>query len=215
MIYVICTYLLVIGLAGLVAQFLLGAGHVGHTGSHGHAAGHAHDAHSAQAGHEAAHTGEHSAPTASSSRAAGAFSMLMTLLSPLMIFSVSLGAGAGGLLLKPLHLALAEVAAAAAFSGIGLYAIVVRPIWRLLFRFASEPSEGLEGTIGHDATVIHSFDSSGRGLVKLTIDGQIANNVLAFLDESDKDHAADIHPGDILTVTSVDTHNNTCRVARL
>jgi len=212
-IYSICTYLLLIGLLGIVAQFLLGVSHGGHMG---HAVGHGHTGHT---GHEAGHTGHvpaHGSTSKTSVGGSGRFiGFMLTLLSPIMIFSVCFGAGAAGLLVKHLHLPVYEVAEAAAISGIGLYAAIVRPLWQFLFRFASAPSEGLEGAIGSEAQALSGFDSSGRGLVKLTIDGQIASNVLAYLDDSDRNIAQDIHPGDFLTVTSVDPHNNTCRVVRL
>ena len=213
MIYLICQYLMLIGLLGFLAQLLLGmthAGHTGHAGAHGAASHHGHlhaPAHSSQAVSSASKTSDRVA--------AGTVNFLLTLLSPLMIFSICLGAGAAGLLLKHLHLAIPEVVGAAAASGIGFYGVIVRPIWQTMFRFASAPSTGLEGAVGSEARATSRFDQTGRGLIALTVDGRIANNVLAFLDNSDKENAEEIKPGDVLTVISVDAHKNTCHVARL
>lgn len=199
MIYTICLYLMIIGLTGIVTQLFMGIGHGGHAGGH--------TGHGTHGGHHGQGHSQHEAREG--------VNLLLALFSPLMIFTVCLGAGAAGLLLKSLHLPVIEVAEAAALSGIGLYAAVVRPFWRLLFRFASKPSEGLEGAVGSDAIAVTKFDASGRGLVKLTIDGQQVSNMLAILDDPARDNSPAIQPGAVLTVTSVNAHDNTCCVAKL
>ncbi len=196
----IYTTLLLIGLVGLFAQAVLGLSHGGHAGHTGHAAGH----------------GTHPGGRGGGSRGGRGErgpSPLWTLLSPLAIFSLCLGAGATGLLLKPVHLAAALTALAAVVGGLVFFAGLVRPIWTLLFQFASKPSAALEGMVARQAEAVTGFDASGRGLVGLTIDGQWVR-VLATL-EPDPANALPVKAGDRLTVISVDGRANSCRVARL
>lgn len=202
MITLIYLTLLLIGILGLLAQVVLGGHHAGHTGHHAVPVGHAHggSAVHGQAGH--GHAGQDRGP-----------SPLWTLLSPLALFSVCLGAGAAGLLLKPLHLPAALVAAAALLMGMAFYGLLVRPLWNVLFRFASTPSTSLAGTVAHEAEALTRFDAAGKGLVRVTVDGQLVR-ILATLEPEDRAEGA-VRPGDRLTVTSVDGRTNSCRVARL
>jgi len=192
----IYTTLFLIGLLGLLALALLGAAHGGHDASHGHV-GHGHEGH----GHHAEH-GEAGKSTSS----------LWALFSPLTLFSLCLGVGATGLLLKPLHWAGWLTGLAAALGGAAFYGLVVRPLWGLIFQFASTPSRALEGMVAQSAEALTRFDARGQGLVRLTIDGQLVR-VLATL-EADAG-APDVRPGDRLLVTGVDGRANTCRVSRL
>jgi len=196
----IYTTLLLIGLVGLFAQAVLGLSHGGHAGHTGHAAGH----------------GAHHGGRGSGSRGRGERgpSPLWTLLSPLAIFSLCLGAGATGLLLRPAHLAAALTALAAVLGGLVFFGLLVRPIWTLLFQFASKPSAALEGMVARQAEAVTGFDERGRGLVGLTIDGQWVR-VLATLEPDSRADAPRIKPGEQLTVISVDGRANSCRVARL
>jgi len=202
MIYLICSMLLLIGVLGLLAQVLLGGAHAGHMGHGGHG-GHAHGG-SAGHGH---HAGQHRGPSGRAS------SPLWTLLSPLCFFSACLGAGATGLLLKHLHLPLGLVAGAALLGGAFFYGLIIRPLWNVLFRFASTPSTALAGTVAHEAEALTRFDAAGKGLVRVIIDGQLVR-ILATLEPEDRAEGA-VRPGDRLTITSVDGHTNSCRVARL
>ena len=191
----IYTTLLLIGLLGLFAQAVLGISHSGHAG---------HGGHTGHGGHRAAPGG----------RGERGPSPLWTLLSPLAIFSLCLGAGATGLLLRPAHLAAATVALAAVLGGLVFFGLLVRPLWNLLFKFASKPSAALEGMVASQAEAVTGFDGRGRGLVGLTIDGQWVR-VLATLEADDQIDAPAVKPGERLTVISVDGRANTCRVARL
>jgi hypothetical protein len=208
----IYTTLFWVGLMGLFAQAVLGLSHggsAGHSGGHaGHSGGHA--------GHSGGHAphGHAGHGHANGTRGGRGPSPLWTLLSPLTIFSLCLGAGATGLLTKPAHLTSTLAALAAILGGLVFYGLLVRPLWTLIFRFASTPSEALEGMVARQAEAVTGFDASGRGLVGLTIDGQWVR-VLAILESDDQSNAAIIKPGEKLTVTSVDGHTNTCRVARL
>lgn len=202
----IYTTLFLIGLLGLLALVLLGAAHGGHDAVHGHGV-HAHGGHDAH-GHQAhgdAHQGEHG-------HLPRDLSALWSLLSPLTLFSLCLGIGATGLLLKPLHWATLFTALAAASGGLAFYGLVVRPLWGLIFQFASTPSRALEGTVAQTAEALTRFDERGRGLVRLTIDGQFVR-VLATLEPEDR--AAAVLPGEKLLVTAVEGRTNSCRVSRL
>ena len=200
----IYTTLLLIGLLGLFAQAALGVSHGGHHGAHG---GH----HGGHAGHGGRSAGHRAAPGGRGERGP---SPLWTLLSPLAIFSLCLGAGATGLLLRPAHLAAAWTALAAILGGFVFFGLLVRPIWTLLFKFASTPSAALEGMVARQAEAVTGFDARGQGLVGLTIDGQWVR-VLATLEAEDQADAPAVRPGERLTVISVDGRKNTCRVARL
>jgi len=196
MIYSLCSALLLIGVLGLLSQVLLGGAHAGHMGHGGHAGA----SHGGHAGHGHAGSGRASSP-------------LWTLLSPLAFFSLCLGAGATGLLLKHLHLPLGLVVGAVLLGGAVFYGLIIRPLWNVLFRFASTPSTSLAGTVAHEAEALTRFDAAGKGLVRVTVDGQLVR-ILATLEPEDRAEGA-VRPGDRLTITSVDGHTNSCRVARL
>ena len=195
----IYTTLLLVGLVGLFAQAVLGMSHGGHAGHTGHTGGHS------------SHTGR---GMHHGSRGERGPSPLWTLLSPLAIFSVCLGAGAVGLLLRPAHLAAVLTALLAVAGGLTFFGLGVRPIWNLLFKFASKPSAALEGMVARQAEAVTGFDARGRGLVGLTIDGQWVR-VLATLEPDSQANAPAVRPGERLTVISVDGRANSCRVARL
>ena len=206
----IYTTLLLIGLVGLFAQAVLGMGHGGHSGHSGHAGPGASHGHGASHGQGT----QHGHGTHQNTRADRGPSPLWTLLSPLAIFSLCLGAGATGLLLRPVHLAAVFTALLAAAGGLVFFGLLVRPIWSLLFRFASKPSAALEGMVARQAEAVTGFDGRGQGLVGLTIDGQWVR-VLATLEADDRADAPKIKQGEKLTVISVDGRRNTCRVARI
>ncbi len=200
----IYTTLLLIGLLGLIAQAFLGFSHSGHDAAHG---GHAH----ADMGHvHAGHNGHSS--HANTPRSERGPSPLWSWLSPLTIFSLCLGAGATGMLTQSAGWSSPLTALAALLGGLVFYGLLVRPLWTLIFKFASHPSAALNGMVAQQAEALGHFDASGRGLVGLSIDGQWVR-VLATL-EADEDAGA-VQKGDTLTVVSVDGRANTCRVARL
>ncbi len=210
--------LLIIGALGLLAQLVLGFGHghgADHGSAHGHAAdhgGHAHVGHWDHAGH-GDHTGHAGHGPGEQAEAARGPSPLWTLLSPLTIFSLCLGAGVTGLLVRP-SLSPVLTALAAAGGGAAFYGLIVRPLWTLVFRFASPPARALEGTLASSAEALTRFDERGQGLVRLNVDGQIVR-VLAHLEPDERAEGAAIRPGDKLVVTGVDGRANTCRVSRL
>ena len=201
MITLICSTLLLIGILGLLAQVVLGGHHAGHMGHHA-SVGHAHGGHTGHGHAGQSHSGQSRGP-----------SPLWTLLSPLAFFSICLGTGATGLLLKHLHLSTGLVAAAALLGGLVFYGLLIRPLWNVLFRFASTPSTSLAGTVAHEAEALTRFDAAGKGLVRVTVDGQLVR-ILATLEPEDRAESA-VRPGDRLTITSVDGRTTSCRVARL
>src|ERR1041385_3851581 len=97
-------FLLFLGIAGLGTMAIRGFGHgLGHRTGQGSGAtgdgeglGHGHAGHAASHGHS--HTGAH----ASSHASHGVGSTLLQFTSPRVLFSVALGAGAFGPLLRPL-----------------------------------------------------------------------------------------------------------------
>lgn len=177
--------LLGVGALGLVAQAVLG--HV-HEGGDGH--DHDGDGH-ADVGHH--HDGV----------------SMWALLSPLRLFSFSLGAGAAGLALggvvrSPLLLALI-----AGLAGLAFYRFVVKPLWKVVRKFESKPAETLSSAVAQEAIADSRFDENGQGIVTLTVDGQRVR-LLAQLEE-----IVPVAPGDKLIVTKIDGAKNACRVTKL
>ena len=224
--------LLAIGAVGLLAQALLGLAHSGghhggdHGGGHGHAGhghGHGHGGHgghghggdhAASNGHvgPATHTGANHAAHVAGHHGPN-WAALLGILSPLTIFAVALGAGAVGLALR-LILREPLLALTSAVGGLAFNALLVRPLFRAVLDFGSTPAAALEGAVMASAEAVSRFDEHGRGVVRVTIDGQTVR-LLARLDAHDLGEAPGIAPGDTLTITEVDPARNACRVARL
>ncbi|HEX5385217.1 MAG TPA: hypothetical protein VFW66_00805 [Gemmatimonadales bacterium] len=209
-------FALALGGAGLGAMALLGAhGHApgahGHIGADGHAAGGDGAGHGG-AGHGGA---EHAAAghgTTQGSGEAHAPQWLM-LLSPRVAFSALIGFGAVGLALRGLLggplLFLAAVA-----GGIAFEALLVRPLWGLLLRFASQPALTLEHGIMDEAQAVTGFSPDGDGLVRLVVDGQVVQ-LLGSLAPEDRAAGVRVRAGDRLTVEAVDASRQRCTVSRL
>jgi hypothetical protein len=115
---------------------------------------------------------------------------------------------------RGLHWPALFVALAAAAGAVLLYGGVVRPLWSLMFKFASIPSGALEATVSQSAEALTGFDKSGSGIVRVNVDGQVVR-VLALLESDERNAGAIVRPGDQLTVTSVDEKTNRCHVTRL
>ena len=197
------TFGLTLGSVGLGVMALSGFAHSTHAGhghaAHGHAHGHSH------AGH--AHgTHAHGGPAGSASR-------FLSLLQPRAAFSVLVGFGAAGLLLRPL---LAEPALLIAALGAGLAFewLLVAPLWRFLFRFASSPAATLESVIADEARAVTSFDANGHGLVAVELDGQVVQ-LLATLNAAERATARKVRAGDRLRIEAVDDTRNRCTVTYL
>ncbi|MES2463129.1 MAG: hypothetical protein V4671_21300 [Armatimonadota bacterium] len=221
--------LLLIGAVGLLAQTVLGMASHGHNG-HGHGAhhhgGHHHahgidfdiphgsPGHSGASGHGQGEGQAHGHNHGDLTVQHRASTALWTLLSPLTLFSLCLGAGATGVLTRPYLRMPLLVAVAALIGGFLFYSLLVKPLWRLIFQFASKPAETLSGVVAREAVAMGRFDANGQGIVRVTVDGEFVR-LLARLESEDKDKGVAVSSGDKLVVTSVDEKRNTCRVTRI
>lgn len=201
-------WLVIFGGLGFAAMVVFGSLHIGHANvghapvGHGHAGhvhfGHGHAGHCHATGQAPAHS-THKGPS-------------MFIPSPLDIFSLVLGAGATGVFLGD-RLESRLTILAAIVGALFFNFLIVRPIMGVLMRFASKPSEGLEGALATVGEAASKFDSQGQGLVKLTIDGQVVQ-LLGILDSTEADRKEPVLPGDPLLVVNVDATRNRCRVIR-
>ena len=168
------------------------AGTHGHAGDHGHAGGHAHDAH--------AHALRDSAARSA-----------LALVSPRVLFSVLLGLGATGVILRStLGGPLLFIAAVA--GGVLLERALVAPLWSFGMRFASAPAQTLESTVDEEATAVTSFDVNGQGLVAIELDGQVVQ-ILGTLQPADRAMGVTVRVGAKLRIENVDAARNSCVVS--
>jgi len=232
------TFGLTLGSVGLGVMALSGlaqATHSGHAhshgpGGHGHThGGHSHGVHGHSHGHSQApshlhdvdgpihgHGHTHAVPHGGRAAAAArghATSRMLALLSPRVVFSVLVGFGATGLLLRPL-LGEPALLAASLGGGVGFEWLVVAPLWRFLFRFASAPAQTLESCVSDEARAVTGFDASGHGLVAVELDGQVVQ-LLATLNATERTAARQVRTGDRLRIEAVDTARNRCTVTYL
>jgi len=219
------TFGLTLGSVGLGVMALSGFAHSTHAGhghaAHGHAHGHGHGSHghggpghSGHAGHDhgsAAHVVA-STGRAGSARASGA-SRVLSLLQPRVAFSMLVGFGAAGLLLRPV-LAEPALLIAALGAGMAFEWLLVAPLWRFLFRFASSPAVTLESVVTDEARAVTSFDANGHGLVAVELDGQVVQ-LLATLNPAERATARKVRAGDRLRIEAVDDTRNRCTVTYL
>jgi len=187
-----------LGAVGLIAMAFSGLGRHSRGGSapHAHAshgyAGHAHGAH--------AHTSHVPAP-----------SRFLSLMSPRVLFSVSLGLVTAGLALRPV-LGGPILFAAALTAGIVFERFLVTPLWNFLFRFASTPALTLESAVSDEARAVTSFDANGQGLIAVELDGQSVQ-LLGTLQRSDRDMHIRVPAGARLRIEEVDSARNRCIVS--
>ena len=201
-----------VGLAGMAVGGLGRHGHShgdahGHAGHGGHShAGHAHTAHAAGT-HGVAHGhGQHSHHASE-----GHSNPLLSLMSPRLLFSVALGLGTAGLLLRGV-LGEPLLFAAALAAGILFERAVVAPIWNLTFRFASNPASTLESSVMDEATAVTSFDKNGQGLIAVEVDGQMVQ-ILGTLQSGDRAMNVKVPAGSRLRIEDVDAARNRCTVS--
>jgi len=209
------TFSLTLGGVGLGVMALSGfaqAAHVGHShGAHGHGPAHHSHAGDGHTTHVPAGGARHGG-LRGGSRASGA-SRLLALLQPRVAFSVLVGIGASGLLLRPL---IPEPGLLIASLGAGLLFEwgLVAPLWRFLFRFASAPAQTLESVVTDEARAVTSFDANGNGLVAVELDGQVVQ-LLATLNTTERAAARKVRAGDRLRIEAVDDTRNRCTVTYL
>ncbi len=195
------TFCLLLGGLGLVGMSLTGVGrHGGHgqvrSGHAGHGATHAHGAARSQS---AARTG-HASGGSLASR------LFWSLMSPRAHFTVLLGTGATGLLLRN-TLGSGVLAGAAIAGGLIFEAAIVRPVWNATMRFASRPALTLESCVTDPATAVTAFDAHGQGLVAIELDGQVGQ-VLATLLPAERDAGATVRAGDRVRLAAGDGDHN-------
>jgi hypothetical protein len=193
------------GLSGLLVMMLLGFAHMPHHHhKHAHARGPARV--TARAGVERA-TVEQVSIVGRSARWLG------PLMSPLTWFSWMFGGGAAGMIAIVMH-ASPRAAFIVALTGAALFQLfVVRPIWKLVFRFESQPAGNLEGCLMQEVEVIRAFNARGEGLVRVVVDGR-TEDVLGVLTKSERDVASRPRRGDRVLIEDIDTRTNTCIVSR-
>jgi hypothetical protein len=207
------------GMIGLIAMVALGsfhghgggarAGHGGHPVGQGHAPALGHGARGGHGQHG------HGVPKLTSkgvAKGAAGASRILMFLSPIKFFSVAVGLGATGLLLGS-YMTAGPLLLAAIVGGLFFNFALVEPLMGALLRFASNPSEGLEGTVLQEAEALTGFDERGKGLVRLTLDGQHVQ-LLATLDQLEQDKGIQVRKGEKLIVVDVDAAKNACRVTR-
>lgn len=196
---------LALGVTGLVVMAILGfshhgdtgvhAGHVGHGGHGGHGGHHVgdgHHGHAGQPGHDVS-------------------GKLFSLLSPRVLFSFLVGAGAAGMVADR-WLAEPFTAAVALAGGVLFERLLIRPIWNLLFRFESRPAAMLESVVMDEATAATDFDAEGHGLIQLELDGQVVQ-LLGTLTAEDQARVRRVRRGDLLRIEDVDAARNRCTVS--
>ena len=182
-------------------------GHGGHThAGHGHA-GHTHAGH-AHAGHgDGAHG--HGAHSHAAHQSAG--SRFLSLMSPRVLFSVCLGLGTAGLVLRPV---LGGPLLFGASLGLGILfeRLLVAPVWNFMFRFASTPALTLESAVSDEARAVTSFDANGQGPIAVELDGQSVQ-LLGTLQSSDRAMHVRVPAGARLRIEEVDSARNRCIVS--
>jgi hypothetical protein len=134
-------------------------------------------------------------------------------MSPRVWFSLFLGFGTAGLLLRPvlggITLVLASVLGAIVFER-----FIVSPLWNFTMRFASRPASTLESAVSDEATAVTSFDGNGQGIVSLEVDGHVVQ-ILATLQANDRLLGSRVRAGQRLRIEAVDEAKNCCTVSVL
>ena len=132
-------------------------------------------------------------------------------MSPRVLFSVALGLGTAGVVLRPV-LGGPVLFAAALTIGILFERILVAPVWNFAFRFASTPALTLESAVSDEARAVTTFDSNGQGLIAVELDGQSVQ-LLGTLQPSDREMHVRVPAGARLRIEEVDSARNRCIVS--
>lgn len=200
---------LALGVTGLAVMAILGFSHHGDAGGHAGHAGHG-GHHLGDGGHHghAGHSGHHG-HAGSGHHGHGDASRLLGLLSPRVLFSFLVGAGATGLLTKG-WLVEPIVAATALLGGVVFERFIVRPFWNFLFRFESRTATTLESAVMDEAQAVTDFDAQGHGLIQLELDGQVVQ-MLGMLAAGSG--PVRVRRGDVVRIEDVDVAKNRCTVS--
>jgi hypothetical protein len=137
---------------------------------------------------------------------------LLALMSPRLLFSICVGLGASGLLLRPFLGEGLILFGSALAIGILFERLLVQPLWNLAFRFASEPALSLESVLSSDATAVTAFDANGQGLIAVEVDGRLVQ-MLGTLQTVDRELRAKVVAGSRLRIEGVDEKRNRCTVS--
>jgi hypothetical protein len=164
--------LVVIGLVGLLMMALPALG--GHHHWPGHGPGHG-----APTAAAIAHGAAHAHPSAPSGNAAdkmtlvpGGHPNLRFVPSPRTVFSLCALYGAfGNALVHAAHLSTVSAALIAIVPAGAVEWTLVRPIWKLLFRFQADASSPLDQLICAEAQAVSPF-RNGRGMIATVRDGR-------------------------------------------
>ncbi len=116
-----------------------------------------------------------------------------------------MGMGAVGVIWKSLPY-LWEIAA---LSGIVFTFALIKPLTRFILGWSGKPSEGLESMVSHLAIADANFDSNGRGVVQINLEGQLCRR-LAKLTPAEVGKA--VKRGDQLIVIEVNAREESCVV---
>jgi hypothetical protein len=204
---------LLLGVVGLGAMAFTGLGSRGHSGgSHGHGGGrgHGHAGHG-HAGHGHAHSHGHGHAQSGGHLAGIASRSFWTITSPRYQFSLALGFGTAGELLRPV-LGGPLLVVAAALGAIVFERAIVSPLWNFTMRFASTPASTLESAITDEATAVTAFDQNGQGIVSLEVDGQVVQ-ILATLRADDRMLPTRVRAGQRVRIEDVNVAKNSCTVS--
>lgn len=138
---------------------------------------------------------------------------LMLLLSPRVWFSVLVGFGSTGILVKSVMHDEPWRALLAACGGICFEKFLFSPFWNFWFRFAGE-GHTLESAVAEEARAVTNFDSTGCGLISLNLDGQTIQ-LLGRLSARSIADGTRVRTGDALLVEAVDSQRQSCTVSPL
>ena len=181
-----------------------GAHEVVHIGGAPHSVVHAPVAH----GHGETHAAAHHAH-----EAGGWKSHLWSWLSPRVMFNFLVGFGATGLIVERL---VGPVLALpiAIVGGVAFEALVVRPIFKSLFRFESSPAQTLESALMSEGRAVTGFDAGGNGLIAVELGGEVVQVLGTQLIE-ERAAGVRIRAGDSVRIEEVDSKRNRCTVSRI
>jgi hypothetical protein len=195
---------------GLVAMAVSGVGRHGHGAGVRHGGARHGPAHPGGARHQTAPSahqhGPHSPRAPRAARASLAY-----VLSPRVLFSLLVGAGASGLAAQTV-LPEPFVFGIALAGGIAFERLLVTPVWNFLLKFASEPALSLETAIADEARAITGFDADGHGMIAVELDGRVVQ-VLGTLRPEDRAAGIQVRAGDTVRIEEVDDRRNRCTVS--
>lgn len=141
---------------------------------------------------------------------------MLTLVSPRILSSLLLGLGATGLTLRPLLAGWPAwlLPALATLGALLFERLIVQPLWKTLFNFASQPARTLESLLLEEGRAVSNFDPAGDGMIAVELDGQ-TRQLLAKLCAEDRTAGLRVRAGDRVFVRAVDAKRNRCTVAKV